>query len=679
MGEYSGPLYSTSRSDSFSTNPFEGAQQFANSVRQEVEGQFDWTKTNILGSGTLGSIARTEAAISALENFNLDLPDDITLLEPEFDPTIQIEWDIPEIVVEDFGAISPFDAGPAPTAGTLPTISSVTIPRFSSSISHLSIPPAPPDKNFDFTTPAPTHDPFIFPDEVTYTLPDDPTLTPIVIPPTPNVDLPTLTLEDFPVLQDLNIDTLIPWTEPTYEPEIWTDVKTQLQTFFAGGTGIRSDVQDAMVNRNTETENRLVRQQVQQAEEEWASRGYTAPPGMLAKRIDTLREQGLIKKLGASREVLIKTMDSEMENLRFAVQQGIAGEGMFITLFLASAERLFMVQRLNIEYQIQYYNSLIAAFNAKLQQNMIRAQVYEVQVRAALAEIEVFKALIEAESLKADMNKTLVEQYSEQIKGRMALVQLYSEEVKAVGVRAEVFEAEVSAYGAEIQAFATLVQADKHRFDSYATQMQGEEAKASIIESEARAYQAEVSGIEVGVRAEAAALEGAVDAFKAEIMAFQAKIAGLEGVNKNELAAIQSHLAGYQASTQRFVANLSAEEAKSNAELGAWQAKQSITIAQYEAQVKRFQSLLEKAVQQANMALEGIKSAGQLSSTISAGALAAMHVGATISGSGGVSASGTDGVSFSYGDSTSRSCGESRSINVSFEADSEPSLECDTG
>lgn len=671
-------LFATSRAgDTFTTNPFEGAQKFANAVKTDVENQFTWTKDNILGSGTLGSITRTEAAISALEGFNLDLPDDITLLEPSFDPTVVIEWSIPGVTTENFGAISPFDAGDAPVAEGFPTISSVSIPSFSSSIAHLSIPNAPSQKNWSFTTPAPTNPGFSFPSAPVYTLPDDPTLTPITIPSTPNVVLPTLSLEDFPVLQELNIDTLIPWTEPTYTPEIWTDVKGQLETFFAGGTGIRADVQDAMVNRNNEQENRLIRQQVQQAQEEWASRGYTAPPGMLAKRIDTIREEGLIKKLGGSREVLIKAMDAEMENLRFATQQGIVGEQMFIQLFLAAAERLFMVQRLNIEYQIQYYNSLIAAFNAKLQQNMIRAQVYEVQVRAALAEIEVFKSLIEAESLKVDMNKALVEQYEAQVKGRQAIVALYSEEVKAVGVRADVFDSEIKAYGSEINAFATLVQADKHRFDAYATQMEGEKAKGSIIESEARAYQAEVSGIEVGVRAETAALDGAVEAFKAEIMAFQAKVAGLEGVNKNELAGIQAHLAGYQASTQRFIANLSAEEAKSNNELGTWQAKQSITIAQYEAQIKRFQALLEKAVQQAGMSLQGITSAGQLSSTISAGALAAMHVGATISGSGGVSASGSDGVSFSYGDTKSSSCSEGKSINISYEADSEPDLKCD--
>lgn len=677
MGEYSGPLYSTSRSDNFSTNPFEGSQQFANAVRVEVEEQFDWVKDNILGSTALDAVQLTSEAIAALRDFELDLPDDITLLEPTFDPILDLTWDIPEVVQENFGSVSPWNPTNVPDLGTLPTISSVTIPKFSSSIGHLSIPEAPPNINIPDPGDGPTAPVLTFPDAPVYTLPDRPTLVGINIPDTPVVNIPTLNLAEFPTFPEMDIDTMIQWTEPTYTPEIWDDVKAQLQTYFAGGTGIRPDVEEAIYARGAEREDREVRRAVMQAEEEWANRGYTAPPGMLSKRIDSLREEGQLKKLGLNREQVIKAMDVEIENLRFAVQQGIVGERMFVDIFLAAAERLFLVQRLHVELQIQYYNSLISAFNAKLQENAIRAQVYEVQVRAALAEIEVFKALIEAESLKVDMNKALIEAYEAEINSRRAIVELYSAEVDTLKVKADVFGSQVDAYRAEIQAYGERVNADKTRFDAYATRMQGEVSKASIIEAEARAYQATVGGIEAGVRAESAALDGAVNAFRAEVEAYRSELAGRTAQNQAELAQIQAHVEAYQAGTQRFIANLNAEEAESRVELAAWETKNNITIAQYEAQVKRFQALLEKAVQQANMSLEGIRSAGQLASTISAGALAAMHVGATISGSGGVSASGTDGVSFSYGDSTSRSCGESRSVNISFEADAEPNINCD--
>ena len=676
MGEYTGPLYSTSRSQVFSTNPFENAVQMADAARVFVSEQFSYVKTNILGSGSGTSIQDTKDAINALETFELQLPEDLDLLAPEFDLTVDMELNLPTVNVTDFGGITPYTPGPAPDLGNLPGIDDVNIPGFNPSIVALNIPDAP--------TPTPIPDPgdapdspiLLFPDAPDVTLPDRPLLYNISLPDQPNVILPILDLNAFPTLPDLNVDTLIPWTEPEYSPEIWTDVKAQLLTFLAGGTGMRPDVEEAMTNRGKDREDRIIRQQVAQAIDEWAARGYSAPPGMLSKQIETIREEGTIKKLGLNREVVIKAMEQELENLRFACQQGIAAEQLFVQIHLAAVERLFLVQRLHVELQIEVYKTLVEAFKAKLTENQIRAQIYEVQVRAALAEIEVYKALIDAESVKVDMNKNLIESYKAEIEAREALVNIYEAEVRAVAVRAQVFASEVDAYRAEVQAYGERVAADKNRFDAYASRIQGEVAKSNIIESEARAYQAEIGGIEAGVRAQTAALEGEVEKFRAEVLAYQAEIEAQGALARQELAAIQANVAGYQADTQRFIAATGAEEAKSRLQLGAWEAESRVEVAHFEAQIARYQALLERVVKQAEMALEGIKSAGQLASTISAGALAAMHVGATMNGSGGVSASGNDSVQTAYSESQRRSCSDSRNVSITFEADSEPSTDC---
>lgn len=676
MGEWDGPLYSTSRSTAFSTNPFENAVQMADFARQFVESQFSYVKTNILGSGSADSVTATNEAIAALRDFELELPQDLELLEPEFDLTVGLELDLPSVNVTDFGSITPYTPGPAPEAGTLPNISDVTIPKFNPSISGITIPDAPNSSLIPDPGDAPDAPNLVFPDSPDIVLPDRPLLYNINLPDQPNVELPILDLNAFPTLPDLNVDTLIPWSEPEYSPEIWTDVKAQLQTFLAGGTGMRPDVEEAITNRGKDREDRIVRQQVAQAIDEWASRGYTAPPGLLAKQINNIQEEGTIKKLGLQREVVIKAMEQELENLRFACQQGIAAENLFVQIHLAAMERLFLVQRLHVELQIQYYQVLVEAFKAKLTENQIRAQVYEVQVRAALAQIEVYKALIEAESVKVDMNKALIESYKAEIEVRETLVDIYEAQVRAVAVRADVFGTEINAYRGEIEAYAARINADKNRFDAYESRIRGEAAKVGIIEAEARAYQAEIGGIEAGVRAETAALEGEVERFRAEIAAYQAQLAGQSALAEQELRSIQANVAGYQADTQRFIAATGAEEAGARLELGAWEAQSRVEVAHYQAQLQRFQALLEKVVKQGEMALEGIKSAGSLASTISAGALAAMHVGATMNGSGAVSASGSDAVNTSFSQAQSRACSDARNVSITFEADSEPSSDC---
>lgn len=676
LEDWEGPLYSTSRSTAFSTNPFENAVQMADYARQFVDTQFSYVKNNILGSGQADSVSATNAAIAALRDFELELPQDLNLLEPEFDLSVDMELNLPVVTFTDFGSITPYTPGPAPSVGTLPSISDVTIPTFTPSISGITIPDAPNASLIPAPGAVPTAPDFEFPDSPAITLPDRPLLYNIELPDQPNVVLPILNLNAFPTLPDLNVDTLIPWSEPTYSPEIWADVKNQLLTFLGGGTGMRPDVEEAITNRGKDREDRMVRQQVAQAIDEWAARGYTAPPGLLAKQIATIQEEGLTKKLGLQREVVIKAMEQELENLRFACQQGIAAENLFVQIHLAAMERLFLVQRLHVELQIQYYQVLVEAFKAKLTENQIRAQVYEVQVRAALAQIEVYKALIEAESVKADMNKTLIESYKAEIEVRETLVRIYEAQVRAVAVRAEVFGTEVNAYRGEVEAYAARISADKNRFDAYESRIRGEAAKVGIIEAEARAYQARIGGIEAGVRAETAALEGEVERFRAEIAAYQAQLAGQSALAEQELRSIQANVAGYQADTQRFIAATGAEEAKARLELGAWEAQSRVEVAHYEAQISRFRALLEKVVQQATMALEGIKSAGSLASTISAGALAAMHVGATMNGSGAVSASGSDAVSTSFSQAQSRACSDARNVSITFDSDVEPDADC---
>ena len=674
--DWDGPLYSTSRSQVFSTNPFENAQYYAEAAKQFVDTQFTYIRGKILGTENANVIFETKDAINALKGFELELPQDLQLLEPEFDLSVDMELNLPSVNQTNFGTITPFTPGPAPSAGTLPDIDDVTIPTFTPSITSITIPDAPNSSNIPVPDDAPDAPIFLFPDAPDIVLPDRPLLYNISIPERPNITLPILNLNAFPTLPDLNVDTLIPWDEPDYSPEIWADVKTQLQTFLAGGTGIRPDVEEAMVQRGWDREDRAVRQQVAQAIDEWASRGYTAPPGLLAKQIATIQEEGTVKKLGLNREVVIKAMEEEIQNLRFACQQGIAAEELFVRIHLAAMERLFLVARLHVELQIEVYKALVSAFQAKLQENQIRAQIYEVQVRAALSEIDIFKAFIEAESMKVDMNKNLIESYKAEIEAREALVSIYEAEVRAVAVRAQVFASEVDAYRAEVAAYGERVAADKNRFDAYTARIQGEAAKVGIVEAEARAYQARIGGIEAGVRAQTAALEGEVEGFRAEVLAYEAELRGKSALAEQQLRAIQANVAGYQADTQRFIAATGAEEAKARLQLGAWEAQSRVEVAHFEAQIARFQALLEKVVKQAGLALEGIKSAGQLASTISAGALAAMHVGATMNGSGAVSASGTDAVNSSFSQGQTRSCADNRNVSITFESDVEPTSDC---
>ena len=73
-------------------------------------------------------------------------------------------------------------------------------------------------------------------------------------------------------------------------------------------------------------------------------------------------------------------------------------------------------------------------------------------------------------------------------------------------------------------------------------------------------------------------------------------------------------------------------------------------------QLKQYDANIQKAYQQAQIALEAAKAAGQYAAQLAAGAMSALHVSASVSGSGSQSSS------FSQSESES----ESKSYNYNY-------------
>jgi hypothetical protein len=84
-------------------------------------------------------------------------------------------------------------------------------------------------------------------------------------------------------------------------------------------------------------------------------------------------------------------------------------------------------------------------------------------------------------------------------------------------------------------------------------------------------------------------------------------------------------------------------------------------VALYQAQVQAYIGTMEQMIRKASLSLDAIKAAGSMASTLAAGAMAGVHVGATLSGSGSVGASGADTYSIS------KSTTDSRSENYNYE------------
>lgn len=660
---------------SFNGNPFEYAisvvDDLANSDSGFVPVEIKKNRDQVneaweLAKGTIDSLAGISFVIPNIE------------VSPVVDPSIPFDPTRPEFIRTDFGDISDITIPGSPDIGTLPSVDKPNIPVFNPSIDTIII-PNPPEAGLIQSPGLPPGSPILeFPtlDPISY--PDEPHLTEITIPEFDGVTIPTFT-PDFPEFQEPIINTHLDWEEPEYTREIIDSVIAKVQQMLDGGLAIDPAVEQGIVDRARDREDRLVRQSVSQAIDEIAGRGFSQPPGVLVERIDNIREEGLLKKLGLNREVMIKIFDEELANMRLAVQQGIAAEQLFVQLFLASVERLFEVEKLNIQWQLELYNLQVTLFTTRMREVEIRAQVYETQVRGALAEVEVFKALVDAERAKAEVNKSVVDAYTAQIEARKVFVDIYEAQVRAVGVQAEIYATEIQAFKGKVEAYAAEIGAEKLKFDAYEAQIRGETAKATIIESEARAYAAQVEGIGSGVTAQVAALRGEVSKIEAEIQAYLAEIQGITAGSEIELRRIQSRVAGFSADTQKYSADAGIIESENRVTVAAWDAANRTNIAFYEAQVAKFRTQVEALARQAEVALGALRATGDITSTVTAGALAAMHLGATINAGSNVGANGSQSQSFgeTIGQSTSKSCTTGNSLSVNATTNNPVAFPCD--
>ena len=88
-----------------------------------------------------------------------------------------------------------------------------------------------------------------------------------------------------------------------------------------GGTGIRASVEQQLWERDRARIAREFERQQQAAASEWAAKGYPMPPGALAAQVAQMRVESARELSASSREIAIKSFETEIENIRFAVQQ----------------------------------------------------------------------------------------------------------------------------------------------------------------------------------------------------------------------------------------------------------------------------------------------------------------------------------------------------------------------
>lgn len=483
--------------------------------------------------------------------------------------------------------------------------------------------------------------------------------TDIQIPDAPVLDMPEMDelkqieipvfefpeLPDFdgvpPSISEITVpNVFIDWKEPEYKSEVLDELSHYIKKgIVEGGTGLPAPIEDALFSRARTRESRETSRAVQEAMNDWSTRNFSMPPGMLVKQVATIREQGQLRASELNRDILIEATKMEIEQIRFLVQQGMSLEQITTNIFNNVTNRLFEIARFNAESQISVFNAQIAFFNAQNEAFGILTGLYKTKLDGAIAKLTAYKTAVDAQVAVGQINEQYVQVYRAKMDAVLSNVEVYKALVQGASVRSDVIKSQFDAFRADVQAYSEQINAEKVKVDAYEAQIRGETSKAGLFDAQARAYASTIQGVQAKANVKGQQIQLKMEAARVWIGKYQADLEAYKAELQANLSEVQQNTAAFSAEVDAWRATAGMEVSQAEMQSRYADMNTRTNIAYAEMQLKEYEAKMQKAIQEANIALESAKAMGQYTAQLAAGAMSAAHVSASISGSGSASTS----------------------------------------
>lgn len=485
-------------------------------------------------------------------------------------------------------------------------------------------------------------------------LPPAPTLRDLDLP-----DAPTLTFTSFAgsrpqIAIEAPLQTFA-FTPEQYTSDLLDRVKQRVGGMLDGGTGLPAAVAQALRDRAWDGVETQEARAVQKATEEFAARGFSEPNGLLVQRLAEVRQNNQNQRNALSRDVYIKDADLTIQNLQFAVTQGIALESRlmqdhadYMRLGLAAAQAAQDVA-------IKVFDARVELANVALKIYETDAAVWRENLQAELIKLQQYKAELEAAQVKGSLNEQAVKIYNARIDAIRSLAAAYHADVQAATAVADQNKTVVEARRAEIQAYGERVDAYKTEWDAYASKLQSNATRAQLYGLVEQGYATRV---------------GAWSHVQTQKL------------DQQRMAIAEADLTqrGWDARLRKMTADIDAEKARLAAvsdayrsRIGLYSAEAAVETAASDANLRQLNAGIARERQRTDVALQNAKMSIDQMLSINQMAIARAEAVAKVSSQ--LAASSMSAVNFSAGvhsgRSESSSCGTSFNYSGSLD-DSEP-------
>ena len=408
-------------------------------------------------------------------------------------------------------------------------------------------------------------------------LPTVPTLEDITLPTAPTLSLPTFTATAPSDVPATPLDTFT-YEDEDYSSTLFTDIETKVSSWMSGVQVIPTTIWNTLWDRARAQQNKEYLAAKNEASIRWGSRGFSAPPGQWNADLQKINQERLNQSSETSREIAIRNAEYVRDDIKFAVQQGIALENLTVNLFNSRMQRAFEAAKYSFQAGIDIFNSKITLYNAQYAAYKVEADVYRSRIEAELSRLEVYKAELDGQRLIADLNQQDIALYNAQLQSVLTHIEIYKGQLAGVESQVRVDGLRVQNYLAQIEAYKSELDADMTKVKLFSEEMNAQKTKSEVYETE-------------------------INAFAAEIKAYQS-VTDLERVRKEiELKWQDAELQRYLAKMEAYKIKLNAEVEKVKASVGLYDGKARIyasEIGQEEARVRADANQYELAIQEGN-------------------------------------------------------------------------------
>ncbi|HET6631520.1 MAG TPA: hypothetical protein VFG73_02275 [Rhodanobacteraceae bacterium] len=457
-------------------------------------------------------------------------------------------------------------------------------------------------------------------------LPEVPTLLELDLP-EPPADL-TVTPFDTPAPDVSGIT--VPVEDWSFTPQQFTDAlldktKDRVSMMLDGGTGLPLAIAQALRDRAFDAQDADEFRAVQQATEEYASKGWTEPSGILNRRVAEVRQQAAARRGGLSRDIAIEDQQIAIENLRFAVSQGVALESAlmqgwheYMALSLDAAKAVAQLRN-------ETFRNRVALAQLELDAYKTAAAVWREELQAQLVELQAYREQLQAEAIKGQINQDRVALFKARIEGVLARVDIYKSQVAAINAVADTNRALVQVEEEQVKAYAAEVDAWGKEWDAYRTQLGSNVTRAQVYDTLSRGFGNRISiwseqsqQQSRNQATELATVQGRVQVWEAQVR----KILGELELERTRLG-VNNDV--FRAAVAKYSAEAQVEVAASDANLRAVTLGVEKARAQSQIAIENLRLGIQQNVELAQLALAKMQTVAKTAASLSAASMSAVN------------------------------------------------------